>query len=213
MIAARSWRLGLVIALFGLIPAAYLVSDAIGSDEYSYSTRLDALMIMVEMARVSPVLGFGPANYYWYTPLYRIRGWEVKFNSHNQYADIVAQVGLLGLACFVWFVGEVGWLAWKLRTEVTDGFSQAYVYGVIGGLAGTVVAAALADWVIPFVYNIGLHGFRGSMLGWLFLGGLVSIEYVTRHRVEAVAEAVLVFYLGKNLDIFFKDFGENERRR
>lgn len=183
MVAARSWRLALLVGLLGIFPALYLVSDAVGSDEYSYSTRVDALLIMLEMARVSPLLGFGPANYYWYTPLYRIRGWEVTFNSHNQYADILAQIGIIGMACFAWFVAELGSLAWKLRTQVEDSFSRAYVYGVIGGLAGTVVAGVLADWVFPFVYNIGMRGFRGSMLGWLFLGGLVSIEYVTRQRL------------------------------
>ncbi len=135
------------------------------------------------MSRVSPLLGFGPANYYWYTPLYRIRGWEVKFNSHNQYADIVAQVGVLGLLSFVWFVVEMARLAWQLRVEADPGFNRAYVYGVIGGLAGTIVAGVLVDWIIPFAYNLGMYGFRGSMLGWIFLGGLLSIEYVTRHQI------------------------------
>jgi hypothetical protein len=34
----------------------------------------------------------------------------------------------------------------------------------------------LGDWVIPFVYNVGLIGFRSSVFGWLFMGGLVVIE-------------------------------------
>jgi hypothetical protein len=34
----------------------------------------------------------------------------------------------------------------------------------------------LGDWVLPFTYNVGLNGFRASMLAWLFLGGLVSLE-------------------------------------
>ncbi len=182
IIGARSWRMGLFIAFLSIFPAVYLVGDAIATDEYSYSTRLDALIIVLEMSRVSPLLGFGPANYYWYTPLYRIRGWEVKFNSHNQYADIVAQVGVLGLLCFIWFFMEMARLAWQLRVEAAPGFNRAYVYGVIGGLAGTVVAGVLVDWIIPFAYNLGMYGFRGSMLGWIFLGGLLSIEYVTRHQ-------------------------------
>jgi hypothetical protein len=37
----------------------------------------------------------------------------------------------------------------------------------------------LGDWIIPFVYNVGLKGFRASVLGWIFLGGLVVIERVT----------------------------------
>jgi hypothetical protein len=46
---------------------------------------------------------------------------------------------------------------------------------VIGGLAGTLVAATMADWLVPFVYNVGMQGFRSSVLGWIFLGGLVSV--------------------------------------
>ena len=185
MVGARNWRLALVMSIVGVALGTYLVDDAVASDEYSYSTRVDALLIMLEMAKVSPILGFGPANHYWYTPLYRIRGWEVEFNSHNQYVDIIAQIGLLGMACFLWFMGELAWIAWRLRTDAEKGFNQAYVYGVIGGIAGTMVAAALADWVFPFVYNIGMHGFRGSMLGWLFLGGLIAVEYATRQQKES----------------------------
>jgi hypothetical protein len=46
----------------------------------------------------------------------------------------------------------------------------------MGGLAGTIVLGMLGDWVLPFVYNIGLGGFRSSILAWLFLGSLVSLE-------------------------------------
>lgn len=176
IIAVRSWRTGLVMALAAAPVALYLSSEAIATDDYSYSTRVDALLIMVEIIKANPIFGLGPANYYWYTPLFPIRGWAVQFNSHNNYVDIVAQTGLLGLACFLWFAWEVGWLGWRLRERVPVGFARAYVYGAIGGLAGTMVAAALADWVIPFTYNIGLTGFRMTMLGWIFLGGLVSLE-------------------------------------
>jgi hypothetical protein len=37
----------------------------------------------------------------------------------------------------------------------------------------------MGDWVIPFVYNIGMAGFRASVLAWLFMGGLVVIEQLT----------------------------------
>jgi len=60
----------------------------------------------------------------------------------------------------------------------SGGLANAYVYAVLGGLAGTLVAALLVDWVLPFVYNIGMNGFRGSMLAWIFMGGLVSLEQI-----------------------------------
>jgi hypothetical protein len=39
-----------------------------------------------------------------------------------------------------------------------------------------LIAGMLGDWVLPFVYNVGLRGFRTSVLGWIFLGGIVVIE-------------------------------------
>lgn len=187
IIGARSWRLGLGAALVGILPAMYIGSQAIATDQYSYSTRLDAWQIVLEMAKVNPLTGFGTANYYWYAPLYRIRGYASVFSSHNQYVDIIAQSGVLGLACFFWFAGEVGWLGWRLRNQAPAGFARAYVYGALGGLVGTLAAGALADWIVPFVYNIGLTGFRASMLAWLFLGGLVSIEQIVRRQTPPQA--------------------------
>lgn len=182
IVALRSWRLGLIVVLVSPLAALYLSSQAVATDQYSYSTRIDALLIMVEIIKVNPIFGFGPANYYWYTPLFPIRGWAVNFNSHNQYVDIVAQTGLIGLACVIWFAVEIGGLGWRLRNQVPTGFAQAYVYGTMGGLAAMLASGILVDWFFPFVYNIGLTGFRMSMLNWVFLGGLVSIEQIYRHQ-------------------------------
>lgn len=182
IIAVRSWRLGLVIGFFGLLLSPDLVARILASDYYSYSTRIDAWIIVAEIVKVNPILGLGPANYRWYTPIFPIRGYAVQFNSHNQYVDLVAQSGLLGLGFFLWFFAEVGWLGWRLRNLVPEGFPRAYVYGALGGLVGTLVGGLLGDWVLPFFYNITLGGFRASVLSWLFLGGLVALERIHRLR-------------------------------
>jgi hypothetical protein len=182
ILGLRSWRVGLAAAVTGIVLGPAIVTKAINTDLYSYSTRFDALIIMLEIIRVNPLLGLGPANYYWYTPLFPIRGYFVRFNSHNNYVDIVAQIGLLGLACFLWFAWELGRLGLRLRNQAKEGFERAYIYGALGGLAGTLAAGMFADWVLPFVYNIGLRGFRMSILGWIFLGGVVSVEQIVRHR-------------------------------
>ncbi len=151
----------------------------VGDNEYSTLTRLEAWRIIAEIVKVNPILGLGPANYRFYTPLFPILGWAVQFNSHNNYVDIVAQTGVLGLIAFLWFVWQVGRLLWRLRLKVpVGGFEQAYIMGCIGGLAGTVVAGMLGDWVLPFVYNIGIDGLRATMFAWLFLGGAVALEQI-----------------------------------
>jgi O-antigen ligase len=176
VLAASSWRLALVMGVAALIPAATIVQDLIGSDTYSYSTRIEAWEILAQIIRVNPILGLGPANYYWYTPLFAIRGYFVNFNSHSQYVDLVAQFGIVGTLTFVWFVFEIGRVAWRVwRRPLADGFAQAYVYGAVGGFAASVAAGFFGDWLFPFFYNVGLAGFRASILPWLFMGGLVAI--------------------------------------
>jgi hypothetical protein len=151
IIAARSWRAGLALVPVAALSALYLWSRVVGTDEYSISTRVDAWLIMAQIIRISPVWGLGFANYYWYTPLFPIRGYAVSFNSHNNYVDIVAQTGFVGLVCLLLFYWQVGWLGWRLREQAPAGFAQAYVYGALGGLAGMVVVGMFGDWVLPLV--------------------------------------------------------------
>jgi hypothetical protein len=181
---AASPRIGFVATIGAGIVAAMNVQELynfvmVGDNPFSLMTRLEAWRILLEVIKVNPLLGLGPANYHWYVALFPILGFYVPFNSHNQYVDIAAQVGLLGLACFIWFMWEVGRLGWRLRVGLPEGFTKAYVYGALGGLVGTLSAGMLGDWILPFVYNVGFNGFRASILGWLFLGGLVSLINLT----------------------------------
>ncbi len=172
-------RLGVaVILLVGIIflfNYQKIIAEILSLEEYSYITRMAAWKVMLEIIKVSPILGLGPANYPFYTHLYPVLGYLIKFNSHNQYIDIIAQTGLIGFFCFTWFIWQIGKLGLSLRKTAPKGFPRAYVYGVLGGLAGTLAAGMLGDWFIPFVYNIGLDGFRSSIFGWIFLGGIVVI--------------------------------------
>ena len=176
VVAFRYWKISLIIAPFVVIPIFGIITYLISNDSYSWGTRVDAWLIVIEIAKVNPIFGLGPANYRWYTPLFPIRGYSVFFVSHSQYVDIYAQTGIVGLALFVWFFVEIGLLAWRLKDRVPEGFPQAYVYGILGGLVATLVSAYLGDWVLGFFYNVGMTGFRASMLPWLFFGGLIALE-------------------------------------
>lgn len=172
-------RLRIILAIGGVYAIYSMSSELIASDQYSYITRIEAWKIMMnEIVKVNPLLGLGPANYRFYTPLFPIMGYYVEFNSHNNYIDMLAQIGILGLAFYLWFGWEIFRTGWGLLNKKLDNFSQAYVTGALGGLVGMLVAGMLGDWVLPFVYNVGLRGFRTSVLGWIFLGGIVVIEHL-----------------------------------
>ena len=177
-IAKPRWRPYIVVAGFlgGIFEARALNGLVFAGDNtYSLSTRTAAWQILGEIIQVNPIFGLGFANYYWYAPLFPIMGWMVQFNSHNNYVDIVAETGIVGLVILAWFLWQIWRLGWKMQARTLEGFSRGVVIGALGGLIGSLAAGMLGDWFLPFVYNIGFTGFRSSVLGWLFLGSLVAI--------------------------------------
>ncbi len=178
IVALNSPRLALLMGLGGLVAAPFVVADLLAGDEYSYLTRMDALVLIGQMIMRNPITGLGMANYYYYTPLFPIRGYSVNFNSHNQYVDLVAQTGIIGLGLYLWFFVELALFSLDLWRRRMDDFSRAYVNACIGGMAAMVFAGLLGDWVLPFVYNVGLVGMRSSLMGWLFLGGMLALAQI-----------------------------------
>lgn len=167
---------------FVVMIAAYLAQDLISTDEYSWGTRLDAWLVVLDITRASPIIGLGFANYYWYAQIFSIRGYNISFNSHSQYIDIIAQTGVLGLVFFVWIFVEIARLGWKLIYELPEGFGKAYAYGIFASVFGLLLAAFLGDWLLPFTYNVGLAGVRASVLTWVFVGGLIAIERIYKEN-------------------------------
>lgn len=162
-----------------LVMGGMAVDKVMSGESYSWMTRLEALNVVFEMLKTNPLLGFGPANYYHYTLLFPILGWWVRFNSHNNYIDLVAQTGLIGLAVFGWLMLELALMMMRVSRRPLDGFSRGYLKGALAGLVASLVAAALADWIVPFAYNIGTRGFRSSVLFWFFMGGALAIKRLT----------------------------------
>jgi O-antigen ligase len=183
----RNWRLALFTTLIGGVVVGVsfsLLSSAVMTEtqQYSLYSRTATWPIMFELLKSSPILGLGPSNYYYYTPLFSLLGWHVSFNSHNNYWDIVAQYGFVGLLAFLWLIFEIFRLAWRVRARAQDEFSRVYAYACLGGLVGMLASGMLGDWFMPFLYNVSTGGFRFSVVNWLFLGGLAVIDYAIRQN-------------------------------
>jgi O-antigen ligase len=171
----------LVLVITGLVlPALY--DFAGGEDEWQTSgqSRLVLIERVLSVSMRNPVTGLGPTAYRSYagmTPLaYQRAYWlQPQINSHNNYLDIFAQFGLVGLVIFTWMIAELGRLGINLLGKFGDGFEAGYVRGMLAAGGGALAIMILADWILPFVYNIGFPGFQASVLLWLFLGGLVAL--------------------------------------
>jgi hypothetical protein len=178
----------LVVALLlALTVSGFLTSTVYrfaGGDaewEESGGSRMALIRRVVEVTMRNPITGLGPAAYRPYAKMkplrYRgafyIRPWV---SSHNNYVDLFSHVGLLGLGLFLWFSAEVIGLGLRLRSHFAEGFAAGCVNAMLAAWAGSLVLMLFADWILPFVYNIGFPGFQASVLVWLFLGGLVALE-------------------------------------
>jgi O-antigen ligase len=183
-------RAVLVLSLVALFGSGLFFSTvyelAGGDDEWveSGGSRLVLIGRVLEVTMRNPITGLGPASYRPYVnarPLqYEGAFWIAPMiNSHNNYVDLFSQTGLLGLGIFFWFAVEMGLLGWRLSMRHTEGFLGGYVNGVFAAWIASLVLMMLADWILPFVYNIGFYGFQASILVWLFLGGLLAVEQWT----------------------------------
>jgi hypothetical protein len=184
----------LVAVLVGAIiffPALYEFAG--GAEEWAQTgaPRLVLIERVVNVAMHNPILGLGPASYRHYAAMEPLRyqralWWEPNVSSHNNYVDIFAHTGLVGLGLFLWFLFELGRLAWRLSHRYREGFLGGYTNSMFAAFVALLFAMLLADWFLPFVYNIGFTGFQASVLAWMFLGGLVAVENMTSREVKYI---------------------------
>jgi hypothetical protein len=183
------WRRALAVAAvvggIALFPRIYEFAGGDTKWDESGGSRLALIGRVVEVTLRNPITGLGPAAYRSYARmeplLYQGAYWlDPQINSHNNYVDLFAHVGLLGLGLLTWFFVEMMRLGVKLRDHYTTGFAAGYVNGALAAGVGALAIMALADWILPHVYNIGFPGFQASVLVWLFWGGLVALEQGAR---------------------------------
>jgi len=174
--------LALLLVLSPILgPMLYEFAGGAAKWEESGGSRLVLIGRVVGVALRNPITGLGPASYRAYAavePLsYQGALWiDPLVSSHNNYADLFAHVGLLGLGLFGWFVAALAVLGARVCRRLRTGFVGGYARSLVAVLAASLVIMLLADWILPFVYNIGFEGFQASVLVWLFWGGLVAIS-------------------------------------
>lgn len=191
IVFAHSKKLFFALLVVGLIVVAlradyylgYLVDDAVRMD----SNRLEIWRIIIfdlTLTKTNIIFGAGPAGYLpFYEAYYPGHAWV----SHNNYVDIFAEMGILGLGVFLWLLYGVFRTGWDQRNEMPSNFLNGFNMGVLGGFVGTLFAMGLGDWYIPFVYNIGIPGFDFAVYGWLLSGAMLALNYMRRTPSQANA--------------------------
>jgi len=178
----RSKRLFLVLMLIIVIYVGvrfdYFYNRIyIQSVEEGDMQRLELWRTNLEHVMNHPLFGSGPAGYAVYYMSYHP---ENARSTHNNYFDILAQTGIVGMFFFLWFFAALVWTAIGLckKLEHTRGFEAAFAYGVLGGVAGAIASMMLGDWIVPFAYNQTIEGFDHSVYAWVLMGALISLYHI-----------------------------------
>lgn len=171
---------GLLLAFqFNLLPASvsgrlvgfvadFQLGDVRGADindtNYAVLERLAHWQTAIAMARHQLWLGVGFGNYEPAYADYDLPNWPDPLgHAHNYYLNLLAEVGVLGLAAYALLWGTIIWQTVRLLNQATDADR-----GIALGLLGSWVALSVHHLVDKlYVNNLYVH--LGAMFGLLAL--------------------------------------------
>jgi O-antigen ligase len=181
----RSSRLLIVFSLFFVVAIVmnteYLERTLEAERQTSLLTRLDAWQQNWLVTREHLLFGTGPGGYAAYYISYFP---TMAMATHNNYIDILAQTGLLGLSMLVWFLASLirSGLRVARRLQGRGDFSEAIANAALAGTVGAVVIAAFGDWLMPFAYTQGITGFDHAVYTWMFMGMILAVDRLTSNN-------------------------------
>jgi hypothetical protein len=175
----------LVVVLLVGAGGYYWRTEFQGESERSGETRLAAYKVNWRITGKHLLFGTGPAGYASYYMSYFP---TEAMASHSNYIDIVAQTGIIGTFFLLWFFGAQAWSSYKfsLKLHGQGDFAESLSVAILAGTTSCVIAMALGDWLLPFVYTQGIPGFDLAVFNWLFMGSLWALQYTMAS--EAIKE-------------------------
>jgi O-antigen ligase len=127
-------------------------------------------------------LGTGPAGY----AIYYMTYFPAEARStHNNYLDIVAQFGFVGLGVWFWLAFAGFWEGWRLSRSLPEGFTRTLAMAATAGWIGACASMFFGDWILPFAYNQGIAGYKYTVYTWIFLGTLIVVRRLATARQQA----------------------------
>lgn len=207
LIFFKSKRIFLGICLLLIVTAFAVGLDRISNsllagEDYSANPLRWALWVDVfRLGARSALIGLGPATYiyYWNDPGFESLSYSYVSPyafardvyappAHNMYADIFAQTGAVGLLLFIWVIIAGIGLGFHVLKRSLSPFQRAYAYSILAGFASLSVASfVFAEWLLPYVYNLGLAGFSSSVYAWLLLGTLVTLGVENKSTTKVMS--------------------------
>lgn len=176
----KSKRAALLLVLIGVIAVGlrydYYYSKIIlqsQNEDFNRFWLWRTIIFDLTLTKADALLGSGPAGY---APYFQTYYPNLGMSAHNNYVDIIAETGLLGIFAFLWLLFAIFRSGWEQRNSMPNPFLTAFNNGVLAGFVGMLSAMMLNDWFVPFVYNTGISAFDWNVYAWLLVGTMVGLK-------------------------------------
>jgi O-antigen ligase len=150
----------------GVETAANEISNRAGDAEGA--RRRDIWRATLKMARAHPIAGAGLGGYWAEIPRYHdANGMLTPQQAHNDYLELLASAGLIGVGLFFWFAWALIRRLRKAQRTFT-GVQQVYLVGAVIGIVGIAVHSLV---------DFGLHITSNALL-FVMLLAFVSLNEI-----------------------------------
>ncbi len=178
------WRgKGLLAWSIGLGVAALAVQETIGTivSQRLAGNDVDRIGLWHSALIVwskSPVIGVGPGNLVGYMERFSVFSMTLVLQgyqqAHNIFLELLAELGAVGLALFLLFLGMV---IWRLARRVPNRTTAAHHIQATGlaMLVGSALMAVVGSGLVPTIASAGWEGIPPVVVCWFFAGAAMAM--------------------------------------
>jgi O-antigen ligase len=163
------------------------------TDSHEGARRRDIWNATWRMARMHPLLGAGLGGFWAEVPIYHdASGAQTPVQAHNDYLELLASAGLVGMGIFAWFaVALVKRARWLIET--LSGFQRAAALGALAGIVGVGIHS-LVDFGLHITSNALLFVMLLSILSIDKIANGAQRKRIKSHRSDGVPSDVLMVH-------------------
>ena len=176
-----AWAIGLgvtALAVQGTIGT--IVSQRLGGNDVDRIGLWHSALIVWSK---SPIIGVGPGNLVGYMERFSVfsialvlQGYQ---QAHNIFLEVLAELGVVGLALFLIFLGAV---IWRLARRVPNrGTAARHIQATgLAMLVGTALMAVVGSGIVPTIASAGWEGIPPVVVCWFFAGAAMAMTLPRR---------------------------------